>query len=94
MAMDYLDYGFYQENGQTMNNITAFAFMHYNQEEKKWGIHYQRQAGAPNIREFSPPSRWSLLNRNENNIEVRVSENSFIKGTGTMSTRFPHHQPQ
>ncbi|MDE9434428.1 RHS repeat protein [Xenorhabdus bovienii] len=89
MAMDYLDYGFYQENGQTMNNITAFAFMHYNQEERKWGIHYQRQAGAPNIREFSPPSR-----SNKNNIEVRVSESSYIKGTGTMRTHFPHHQPQ
>ncbi|MCG3464181.1 hypothetical protein L7G72_20755 [Xenorhabdus bovienii] len=34
MAMDYLDYGFYQENGQPMKNITAFAFMHYNQQEK------------------------------------------------------------
>ncbi|MDE1482746.1 RHS repeat-associated core domain-containing protein [Xenorhabdus bovienii] len=84
MAMEFPDYGFHTDKtGQRLRNTQGFAFMSYNQSQKKWEIHYQRQALTSNT---------GIMNVNaKNKIQLNAPshvKNSSIKGTEIMTTHF------
>lgn len=52
-AMEYMDYGFDNEGGKVVTELTAFAFMKYEPKTKAWDIHYQSSQGAATIGVYS-----------------------------------------
>ncbi|MBK5535778.1 hypothetical protein JFT91_24915 [Pseudomonas sp. TH08] len=52
-AMEYMDYGFDNEGGKVVTELTAFAFMKYEPKTKTWDIHYQSSQGAATIGVYS-----------------------------------------
>lgn len=53
VAMEYMDYGFDNEGGKVVTQLTAFAFMKYEPKTKSWDIHYQSSQGAATIGVYS-----------------------------------------
>ena len=53
VAMEFMDYGFDNEGGKVVTELTGFAFMKYEQKTKTWDIHYQSIQGAATIGVYS-----------------------------------------
>ncbi|HWH89819.1 MAG TPA: RHS repeat-associated core domain-containing protein [Pseudomonas sp.] len=53
VAMEFVDYGFDDEGGKVVNQLTGFAFMKYEHKTKTWDIHYQSNQGAATIGVYS-----------------------------------------
>lgn len=62
VAMEYMDYGFDNEGGKVVTQLTAFAFMKYEPKTKSWDIHYQSSQGR---------QRSGFIPENENCSEDR-----------------------
>lgn len=52
-AMEFMDYGFDDEGGKVVTQLTGFAFMRYERKTRTWNIHYQSNQGAATIGVYS-----------------------------------------
>ena len=53
VAMEFMDYGFDDEGGKVVTELTGFAFMRYERKTRTWDIHYQSNQGVATIGVYS-----------------------------------------